>query len=94
MLPVVAGPEFTGSRMVLYSMEVWATSLIFAPVAGMGVIYLCSALVLGAMFVFLSLQVRYRQTERAAMRLFGFSITYLTLLFLMIAIDELIRSGF
>jgi len=94
MLPVVAGPEFTGSRMVLYSMEVWATSLIFAPVAGMGVIYLCSALALGAFFVYLSLEVRRHQTERAAMRLFGFSITYLTLLFLMIAVDELIRSGF
>ncbi len=94
MLPVVAGPEFTGSKMVLYSMEVWAASLIFTPVAGMGVIYLCSALVLGALFVYFSLQVRYRQTEQAAMRLFGFSITYLTLLFLVIAIDELVRSGF
>ena len=94
MLPVVAGPEFTGNKMVLYSMEVWAISLIFAPVAGMGVIYLCGALVLGALFVYLSLQVRSHQTERAAMRLFGFSITYLTLLFLIIAIDELVRSGF
>ncbi len=94
MLPVVAGPEFTGNKMVLYSMEVWAISLIFAPVAGMGVIYLCGALVLGALFVYLSLQVRSHKTERAAMRLFGFSITYLTLLFLIIAIDELVRSGF
>ena len=94
MLPVVAGPEFTGSKMVLYSLEVWAVSIIFAPVADMGLIYFCSALVLGAIFVFLALQVRYRQTERSAMRLFGFSITYLTLLFLMIAVDELVRSGF
>ena len=35
MLPVVAGPEFTGNKMVLYSLEVWAISIIFAPVAGM-----------------------------------------------------------
>ena len=94
MLPVVAGPEFTGNKMVLYSLEVWAISIIFAPVAGMGVIYLCGALVLGAGFVYLSLQVRHHQTEKSAMRLFGFSITYLTLLFLIIAIDELVRSGF
>ena len=94
MLPVVAGPEFTGTKMVLYSLEVWAVSIIFAPVAGMGMIYLCSALVLGAGFVYLSLQVRHHQTEKSAMRLFGFSITYLTLLFLIIAIDELVRSGF
>lgn len=94
MLPVVAGPEFTGNKMVLYSLEVWAVSIIFAPVAGMGVIYLCGALVLGAGFVYLSLQVRHHQTEKSAMRLFGFSITYLTLLFLIIAIDELVRSGF
>ena len=94
MLPVVAGTQFTGSKMVLYSLEVWATSLLFAPVAGMGVIYFCGALILGAFFVFLSLQVRRHQNERAAMRLFGYSITYLTLLFLLIAIDELVRSGF
>ena len=94
MLPVVAGPEFTGTKMVLYALEVWAVSIIFAPVAGMGVIYLCGALVLGASFVYLSLQVRHRQTEQSAMRLFGFSITYLTLLFLIIAVDELVRSGF
>lgn len=94
MLPVVSGTQFTGSKMVLYSLEVWATSLLFAPVAGMGVIYFCGALILGAFFVFLSLQVRRHQNERAAMRLFGYSITYLTLLFLLIAIDELVRSGF
>lgn len=94
MLPVVSGTRFTGSKMVLYSLEVWATSLLFAPVAGMGVIYFCGALILGAFFVFLSLQVRRHQNERAAMRLFGYSITYLTLLFLLIAIDELVRSGF
>jgi protoheme IX farnesyltransferase len=94
MLPVVAGTQFTGSKMVLYSLEVWATSLIFAPVAGMGVIYFCGALILGAFFVFLSLQVRRHQNERAAMRLFGYSITYLTILFLLIAVDELVRSGF
>ena len=94
MLPVVSGTQFTGSKMVLYSLEVWATSLLFAPVAGMGVIYFCGALILGAFFVFLSLLVRRHQNERAAMRLFGYSITYLTLLFLLIAIDELVRSGF
>ena len=94
MLPVIAGPEFTGTKMVLYSLEVWATSIIFAPVAGMGAIYLCGALILGGVFVYLSLQVRRHKTEQSAMRLFGFSITYLTLLFLIIAIDELVRSGF
>ena len=94
MLPVIAGPEFTGTKMVLYSLEVWAASIIFAPVAGMGAIYLCGALILGAAFVYLSLQVRRHKTEQSAMRLFGFSITYLTLLFLIIAIDELVRSGF
>ena len=94
MLPVIAGPEFTGTKMVLYSLEVWAISIIFAPVAGMGAIYLCGALILGAVFVYLSLQVRRHKTEQSAMRLFGFSITYLTLLFLIIAIDELVRSGF
>ena len=72
MLPVIAGPEFTGTKMVLYSLEVWAASIIFAPVAGMGAIYLCGALILGAVFVYLSLQVRRHKTEQSAMRLLVF----------------------
>ncbi len=94
MLPVVVGTKVTGYRMVLYAFQVWAMSLIFVPVADMGLIYLISAISLGAMFTFFSFQVMLKPTRKSAMRLFGFSITYITMLFSLIAIDQLVRTGF
>ena len=94
MLPVVVGTKVTGYRMVLYAFQVWAMSLIFVPVADMGLIYLISAISLGAMFTFFSFQVMLKPTRKSAMRLFGFSITYITMLFSLIAVDQLIRTGF
>ena len=94
MLPVVVGTKVTGYRMVLYAFQVWAMSLIFVPVADMGLIYLISAISLGAMFTFFSFQVMLKPTRKSAMRLFGFSITYITMLFSLIAVDQLVRTGF
>ncbi|MEE2682808.1 MAG: heme o synthase [Actinomycetota bacterium] len=94
MLPVVVGTKVTGYRMVLYAFQVWAMSLIFVPVADMGVIYLISSIALGAVFTFFSFQVMLRPTRKSAMRLFGFSISYITMLFSLIAVDQLVRSGF
>ena len=55
MLPVIEGTKVTGYRMVLYAFQVWAASLIFVPVAEMGVVYLITAIVMGAIFtLFLS----------------------------------------
>jgi protoheme IX farnesyltransferase len=56
----------------------------------MGAIYLGSALVLGAVFVAFALAVRRDPSERTAMRLFSYSITYLTLLFGSIMIDVVV----
>ena len=50
MLPVIEGTKVTGYRMVLYAFQVWAASLIFVPVAEMGVVYLITAIVMGAIF--------------------------------------------
>jgi len=94
MLPVVVGTKVTGYRMVLYAFQVWAMSLIFVPVADMGLIYLISAISLGVIFTFFSFQVMLKPTRKSAMRLFGFSITYITMLFSLIAVDQLVRTGF
>jgi len=94
MLPVVVGTKVTGYRMVLYAFQVWAMSLIFVPVADMGLIYLISAIFLGAIFTSFSFQVMLKPTRKSAMRLFGFSITYITMLFSLIAVDQLVRTGF
>ena len=93
MLPSVASTRTTALRIIGYTIVLWALTLIFAPVADMGWLYLVAAIVLGAVFLGLSIHVLRAQTTKAAMQLFGYSITYITLLFGAMAADELVRSG-
>ena len=89
MLPAVASLETTARRILLYTVALVALTLVFAPVADMGVIYLASALALGAVFTALALSLRRDPSEGTAMRLFTYSITYVTLLFGAIVVDVL-----
>jgi protoheme IX farnesyltransferase len=93
MLPVVASLRTTALRIVLYTLLLWALTLVFAPVAGMGDIYIAAALVLGAVFTWLAVRLLRENSPQAAMRVFTWSITYITLLFAAIALDQLVRSG-
>ena len=68
-----------------------AVTLVFAAVAHMGPLYWSGALVLGALFVVMAVRLRREPTPGAAMALFRYSITYLTLLFVAMAGDILIR---
>jgi protoheme IX farnesyltransferase len=93
MLPVVASLRTTAVRIVLYTLLLWALTLLFAPVAGMGDIYIAAALALGAVFTWLAVGLLRDSSPQAAMRVFTWSITYITLLFGAIALDQLVRSG-
>lgn len=93
MLPVVAGLRATAQRILAYTVLLWALSLVFAPVAGMGPLYVAAALVLGGMFTWLALRLLGDPRPEPAMRLFTWSITYVTLLFGAMVLDELLRSG-
>ncbi|HVF03400.1 MAG TPA: heme o synthase [Frankiaceae bacterium] len=93
MLPVVAGLTETARQIVLYSWAMVAFSLLFHPVARMGNVYLGSCVVLGAVFLREAYALRSRIRREVAvkpMRLFHWSITYLTLLFLAMAVDQLL----
>ena len=94
MLPSVVSTRSTAIRIIIYTVVLWALTLVFAPVADMGALYVVSAIVLGAMFLALAVHVYRVQTTKSAMQLFGYSITYITLLFGAMAADELVRSGF
>jgi protoheme IX farnesyltransferase len=94
MLPVVASLRTTAVRILGYTLLLWALTVLFAPVAGMGHLDLGSALVLGAVFTWYAARLLRDRTPQAAMRVFTWSITYITLLFGAIAVDQLIRSGF
>ncbi len=92
MLPVVRGEAETARQIVLYTLLLVAVSLLLFPAAGMGLIYLVAAVGLGAGFVWYSVRVlRDVSDGRAAIRLFRFSISYLTLLFAAVAADSLLR---
>jgi protoheme IX farnesyltransferase len=90
MLPVVASLETTARRILFYTVILVALTLVFAPVADMGAIYLASALALGAVFTALALSLRRDPSEGTAMRLFTYSITYVTLLFGSIVVDVVV----
>ena len=90
MLPAVATLAETARRISLYTVVLVATTLVFAPVADMGAVYVVAALVLGGLFGVLALAVERDPSDRTAMRLFSYSITYLTLLFAAMVADVLV----
>jgi heme o synthase len=94
MLPVVASLKTTATRILLYTLLLWALTVLFAPVAGMGHLYLGSALVLGAVFTWYAVRLLQDSSPKVAMRVFTWSISYITLLFGAMAADQLLRSGF
>ncbi|HEX4906211.1 MAG TPA: heme o synthase [Acidimicrobiales bacterium] len=91
MLPVVATLRTTATRIILYTLVLWALTLVFAPVAGMGALYTASAAGLGAVFLAFAIRLYRTPTPAVAMRLFSWSITYVTLLFGAMAADQLLR---
>ena len=92
MMPTVVGFTRTARQIVLYTLLLWAASLVFYPVARMGDLYLVVAAVLGAIFLWQAVQLLRDRTPERAMRLFGYSISYLTLLFAAMAVDQLLRG--
>jgi protoheme IX farnesyltransferase len=97
MLPVVRNNKTVGVQIILYAWALVASTLLLIPVASMGLIYSITALATGAWFIIESYRI-YRQAivgEIAnPMRLFHGSISYLTLLFVAIAIDPLLYFNF
>jgi heme o synthase len=94
MLPAIASLRTTAWRMVLYTLLLVGLTLLFAPVAGMGGLYITAAIVLGAIFTFYTVKLLRDGSPAFAMRVFTYSISYITLLFGAIALDQLVRTGF
>jgi len=90
MLPVVATFDETAKRIVAYTVVLWATSLAFWPLGAMGALYGVAAVALGAAFTWKAVQLARSHKPELAMRLFKFSITYITLLFGAMAADQLL----
>ena len=97
MLPVEKDTVHVGRRIVAYSWIMVATSLTLIPVAPMGWVYAVVAVASGGLFLAEAhrlLRVASRggtAGDLKPMRLFHYSITYVTLLFLAVAIDPLVH---
>jgi protoheme IX farnesyltransferase len=91
MLPAVASMRTTAVRILRYTLLLWVLTVVFAPVAGMGPIYVAAAVGLGAVFTWFALQLLRTGSTAVAMRLFTWSITYVTLLFGAMAADQLLH---
>ncbi len=90
MMPSVDSLESTARQMLAYTVAVWALSLAFTPIASMGWIYTGVALVAGALFTFYVVKLLREPTPKRAMTVFSFSITYLSALFIAMAVDQLV----
>jgi heme o synthase len=93
MLAVVRNRQVVGLQTILYAWATVACSLLLIPVGGMGVVYSAAAAGSGIWFIYEThrlYDIAIRGEDPKPMRVFHASITYLTLLFLAIAIDPLL----
>ena len=91
MLPVVETLSRTVRTMGWYTVAVTLVSFVLIPLNDMGVVYSVAAVVLGVAFIALTFGLGRAPTTAAAMRVFTFSISYVTLLFLAVMLDVLVR---
>jgi protoheme IX farnesyltransferase len=93
MMPSVATMKQTVRQMFIYAVLLTATTLILGPVANLGLTYMISAVVLGLGFIASTIDLSRNPTASRAMRVFGFSITYVTVLFTAMAVDVFVKYG-
>lgn len=93
MLPVVRGPEAAARQILVYSFVVVAISFTLPLATTVGLVYLASAGVLGALFAGGAWRLRRAPDAVRAIRFFGFSNLYLAALFVAVAVDTLVRNA-
>jgi len=88
MLPITHGPEFTRLQVLLYTLVLFAATLLPFIYRMSGPIYLAAALVLGGWFIVLAWQLWRDYSDALARRTFRFSIWHLSLLFAALLADH------
>lgn len=92
MLPSVVSIEKTIRTMVVYTVVLTLTTFVMIPVANLGFIYGVTAAVSGTGFVVGTAMLSRKPTQAWSMRVFSFSITYVTLLFGALMLDVLVSK--
>ena len=91
MLPVTHGEDFTRLQILLYAILLLIVTLLPYLTGMSGLIYVLTALILGLGFVYYALQMRHNKDVKLAMKVFWYSIVYITLLFTALLIDHYVR---
>ena len=91
MLPVVRGASVTTRRVLLYTLALVAATLVPALVGTFGVTYLAAAVALDTVLCVLAWRLWREHTPARAGVLFHYSLLYLALLFVAVAVDAVIR---
>lgn len=93
MLPVTHGIPFTRQSVLYYTILLLVTSLLPYLTGMSGLIYLAVALLLGLIFLHHALRLRFSDDPRLPMKTFGYSITYLFVLFAALLLDHYLPFG-
>jgi heme o synthase len=93
MLPVTHGVPETTRHIALYTVLMVCLTLAFFAVARMGLVFLAGSIVLGALFLLQAFLMWRDGTDARAVRLYRYSITYLTALFGLIILDVFVFVG-
>jgi protoheme IX farnesyltransferase len=92
MVPITHGNEFTRLHVFLYTLVLFAASLLPFIDGMSGVIYLCAAVVLGGMFSGYAWRLWRNYSDSLARRTFRFSIVYLAALFAALLVDHYLSA--
>jgi len=88
MLPVTHGKAYTGLQVLLYTLILFAVSLLPYVVRMSGAIYLLAALLLGGIYIFYALRIYRAYSDEVAQKAFRYSIVYLAALFAALLVDH------
>ena len=88
MLPVTHGKQYTRLQVLLYTLILFAVSLLPYVVRMSGPVYLAAAIALGGVFLFYALRIYLRYSDAVAQKTFRYSIAYLALLFAALLVDH------
>ena len=90
MLPVTKGDKATARQIVWYSVAMVLVTLVPVAFGVFGLAYGVCALLLGAVFTWMAVELQRTLERRSAVRLFHFSLLYLALLFVAMALDTVL----
>jgi protoheme IX farnesyltransferase len=88
MLPVTHGKEYTRLQVLLYTLILFAVSLLPYVIRMSGIVYLAAAVALGALFVAYAFRIYVAYSDAVARKTFRYSIAYLALLFAALLVDH------